>query len=218
MSNPAFSTLTGVMEIAMNKILSLDPGYQDKLKTISGSVIAISFTDWEMHLFLLPDDHQFTVLSTYEGEVDVKLCGKSWDFFHMGINQSSSPATPVVNSNIRFEGDVATGQKFAQLFSELNIDWEESLADVTGDIIAHRTANIARQAGSWLKEIFNTSQENVTEYLQEELRVTPTKIEIENFYDDLADLRADAERILAKFQLLDQTLNNSSNQADDINK
>lgn len=205
------------MEIAMNKILPLDPAYQDKLTIISGKVIAISFTDWQMHLFLLPDTHQFTVLSAFEGEVDVKLSGKSWDFFHMGISQHASASTPVLDSNIRFEGDLATGQKFAQLFAELNIDWEEALADIMGDILAHRTANVARHTASWLKEIFDTSVENFTEYLQEELRVTPAKIEFENFYNDLADLRADSERILARFELLVARINNSSNQQDEIN-
>ena len=192
----------------MNKVLPLDPGYREKLSAISGKVIALSFTDWQTQLFFLPDDHQFTILSSYEGEADVKLSGNSWDFFHMGINQHLSAETTVVDNNIHFQGNISVGQKFAQLFGELNIDWEEALADVMGDIFAHRAANVARHAGNWLKEVFGTTQENINEYLQEELRITPARIEIENFYDDLADLRADSERLLARFQLLSANLSN----------
>ena len=194
------------MEIAMNKVLPLDPGYQEKLQGIAGRVIAISFTDLDVQLYFLPNDTQFTILTSYEGDADVKLSGTSWDFFHMGVNQQSSTTPPVIDSNIHFEGNVAIGQKFAQLFSELNIDWEEALADIMGDIFAHRATNAARQAGSWLKDIFNSTQDNLSEYIQEEVRLTPAKIEIENFYDDLADLRADTDRILARFQSIKDKL------------
>ncbi len=194
------------MEIAMNKVLPLDSGYQEKLQGIAGRVIAISFTDLDIQLYFLPNETQFTILTSFEGDADVKLSGTSWDFFHMGVNQQSSTSPPVIDSNIHFEGNVAIGQKFAQLFSELNIDWEEALADIMGDIFAHRAANAARQAGSWFKNIFNTTQGNLSEYIQEEIRITPAKIEIENFYDDLADLRADTDRMLARFQSIKDKL------------
>ena len=190
----------------MNRVLPLDPGFREKLKDLAGRVIAISFTDWQMQLFFLPDEYQFTVLATYNGKVNVKLSGNSWEFFRMGINKHLSTSTTDVDSNIHFEGDVSTGQKFEKLFAELNIDWEEALADVMGDIVAHRAANVARHAGSWFKEIFVTTQENVSEYLQEELQITPSKIEIENFYADLADLMADSEQLAGRFQLLEKSL------------
>ena len=215
MSNPLFGAIAGIMEITINRVITLDPSYQEKLNPIAGRVIALSFTDWQQELFFLPDENQFVVLSEYQGNADVKLSGNSWDFFHLGINQQSSDAAQIIDSNIHFEGKVSVGQQFAQLFSELNIDWEEALAEVTGDIIAHRTANIIRQAGGWLTEVFTSTQNNLGEYLQEELRVTPAKIEIENFYDDLADLRADSARILARFKLLENKITNASNLADD---
>ena len=123
---------------------------------------------------------------------------------------------PIYDNNIRFEGNVAIGQKFAQLFGELNIDWEEALSDVMGDIFAHRTANATRHAGNWLKEVLVTTQENITEYLQEELQVTPATIELENFYDDLADLRADSVRLLARFNNLEEQLINASKPPDNL--
>lgn len=164
-----------------------------------------------MQLFFLPDDCQFTVLSSFEGDADVKLSGNSWDFFQMGIKQHSNNSTTPDNSNIHFEGNITIGQNFVSLFSELNIDWEEALADVMGDIFAHRAANVARHAGNWLKEILTTNQENASEYFQKELRITPTKIEIDNFYNDIADICSDSEQLLDRFQLL----KNQSEQSQD---
>ncbi len=194
------STLAGAVEISLNRVLPLDPSYQAKLKTISGRVIAIVLTDWNVELFFLPDEHQITVLSSYEGKPNVKLMGKSWDFFSMGISQFIDESEMTSDSGIHFEGDVATGQKFEQLFKGLNIDWEEALSDVTGDIFAHQAAHIAKKAGAWFKEIFENTQDNLGEYVQEELRLTPTKIEVENFFDDLSELENRANNLIERFQ------------------
>jgi ubiquinone biosynthesis protein UbiJ len=197
--NTLHSTFTGIIEIAINKVLPLDPDYQQKMKRLAGRVVAIFFTDLELQIYFIADTEQFTVLSSYEGIPDVKLSGKSWDFFHMGINNHNSRKTNF-DSNIHFEGDVATGQNFAELFAELNIDWEEALADVTGDIFAHQATNFARQAGSWLKNILSNSQDNLSEYMQEEIRITPTKVEIENFFDDINILKDDADKLSEQFK------------------
>lgn len=203
--NNLHSTFTGIIEIAINKVLPLDPDYKQKMDRLAGRVVALFFTDLEFQIYFIADVEQFTVLSSYEGKPDVKLSGKSWDFFHMGINNHNSGKTNLgsnfhFDSNIHFEGDVATGQNFAELFAGLNIDWEEALADVTGDIFAHQATNFARQAGSWLKDVLSNSQDNLSEYMQEEIRITPTKIEIENFFDDINILKDDADKLKEQFK------------------
>ena len=197
--NTLHSTLTGIIEIAINKVLPLDPDYQQKMKRLAGRVVAIYFTDLELQIYFIADEEQFTVLSSYVGKADVKLSGKSWDFFHMGINNHNSGKTNL-DSNIHFEGDVVTGQNFAQLFAELNIDWEEALADVTGDIFAHQATKLGRHVGNWLKDVLSNSQDNLSEYMQEEIRITPTKIEIENFFDDINILKEDADKLSEQFK------------------
>jgi len=197
----------------MNKVLPLDPDSQQKMKDLAGRVVALFFTDLEVQLYFLADNNQFTVLSSYEGKPDVKLSGKSWDFFHMGINNHNSGTTDF-DSNIHFDGDVATGQRFAKLFAELNIDWEEALADVTGDIFAHQATNFARHAGGWLKDVLSSGQDNLREYMQEEIRVTPTKIEIENFFDDINMLKDDTDMFIAKFERFEKQSSNKNHPKD----
>lgn len=218
MKNSFHTTLAAAIEITMNRVLPLDPGYQEKLQGLSGRIIEVSLTDWQLQLFLLPNDYQFTVLTDFEGKPHVKLSGSSWDFFHMGLNQHSTTSSTVIESNIHFEGDVATGQKFAQLFAAMNIDWEEALADITGDIFAHRIAAFARETTSWLKDIIDSSQDNFGEYLHEELRLTPAKIEAENFYEDISDLVADSNRLRERFLSLVEASDNIDRQLDAADK
>jgi len=190
----------------MNRVLPLDPDYQTKLKDLRGRVVGIFFTDLDLPLYFLANENQFTVLCEYQGKPDVKLSGKSWDFFHLGMDNRGTDTSVSFDNSIHFEGDVATGQKFAQLFAELNIDWEEALADITGDIFAHQAVNVARHAGSWLKEVLTSSQDNLSEYFQEEIRITPSKIETENFIDDINIIKDDAEQLITKFEQLFKNL------------
>ena len=198
------SELAGLIEIALNRAIRLDPSIDKKLSTLSGKLIAVTLSDWESTLYYHFQKTSIVVLTDTEREVDVQMTGTSWDFFQLGtdfiLEQSSGLG------KVRFEGDIQTGQAFQKFFQELDIDWEEALADILGDVLAHRAAQLIKQAGSFLTELFKETSQNAAEYAQEELRVTPSKIEMENFIEDVADLRADAERLAARFERLKQKL------------
>ena len=102
------------------------------------------------------------------------------------------------NDKIKISGDVELGQHVKQLFDEIDIDWEGHLAQFTGDIIAHNVGSIIRR-GLAFKEQLNTSiRLDLSEYLQEELRVFPPKEEIEDFFNDIDELSLSVERLDAK--------------------
>jgi len=200
LSSTIKSSLAGAIEISLNKVLPFDPDYINKLASINNKVINICLLDWQLQLFFLPQEYSFLVLSSYQGESDVKLEGNSWDFFSLGIHQISNKDGPELQSNIRFEGDISTGQKFETLFKSLNIDWEEILATSTDDFFAHHATRAVKKANRWFSDFFQSSQENFSEYIREEVRITPSKIEVMNFYDDLKELEAKAERLLQRSQ------------------
>ena len=54
----------------------------------------------------------------------------------------------------------------------------------------------------WLQHARLTLEMDLSEYLQEELRLVPTRIEIENLLEDITRLGMDAERLEARLQRL----------------
>ena len=87
----------------------------------------------------------------------------------------------------------------------MDIDWEEQLSKLTGDVIAHQLGNGARRIGTLLKHGRRTLQQDIGEYLQEELRVLPSRIETENFSSDVTRLSIDADRLAARIRRLQDT-------------
>lgn len=206
MSKPYHGTLAGVIEIAMNRVIQLDPESLEKLQGIAGRVIAIELTDWQMQLFFLPDEYRFSILTSLNNKPDVKLRGKSHDFFRMGVNKHFLDSSRVLETNIHYEGDVVTGQKFEQLFGELKINWEDVLADVVDESFAHNVSRVVHHAGNLLKDIFGVTEDNAGDCLKKELIKAPSKAEFQSFSSELDKLTSDTQQLMTRFERIKQQL------------
>jgi ubiquinone biosynthesis protein UbiJ len=94
-------------------------------------------------------------------------------------------------------------QKFRDLLSESQPDFEEELARTIGDVAARRVANVARDVFDWGRKAAGSFTGSVVEYLQEEGRDLPTRTEAEEFLADVDRLRDDAERLEARLARLE---------------
>ncbi|HYF97705.1 MAG TPA: hypothetical protein VD770_01850, partial [Coxiellaceae bacterium] len=69
------------------------------------------------------------------------------------------------------------------------------LSKFIGDTLAYQVMQKARGTFKWLKQSFDTVCGNTQEYLQEEARFTPSAAEVEDFYQAVATLRDDVDRV-----------------------
>jgi ubiquinone biosynthesis protein UbiJ len=77
-------------------------------------------------------------------------------------------------------------------------DLEEQLSHLAGDVVAHRIGGTVRIARAWSKQAVSALGMNTTEYLQEESRQVPTRVEVEGFFAEIERLRDAAERVAAR--------------------
>jgi ubiquinone biosynthesis protein UbiJ len=104
---------------------------------------------------------------------------------------------------IRIEGDAETAQKFRELLTLVRPDFEEELARVLGDVAAHRIASLARGLLGWGRSTADSVATNLVEFLQEEGRDLPTRVEVDEFLEGVDRLRDDAERLEARIARLE---------------
>ncbi|NIW23576.1 MAG: hypothetical protein GWN29_02945 [Gammaproteobacteria bacterium] len=81
-------------------------------------------------------------------------------------------------------------------------DLEEELARLTGDVIAHEVARVARSGRAWTDRALDALTLNTAEYLQEESRDLPARHEAEGFFRDVERIRDDVERALERARRL----------------
>jgi ubiquinone biosynthesis protein UbiJ len=112
----------------------------------------------------------------------------------------SSKARSLFHDKVRISGDVEVGQNVKKLFDELQIDWEGHLAHFTGDVVAHQLGTLVRKGRKVKAQLQDTFCQNVSEHLQEELRLLPSHQELEDFYQDVDDLSLAVDRLQARLK------------------
>ena len=192
-------TAYAVLEVVLNRYLRLDPTALQRLAPLSGRLIRLEIKGLDVDVFLLPHTEGLQVYAEFDGEPDCTLSGTPLGFVRLG---SGEHADRLFDGTVDIRGDTEIGQQFGEVLADLDIDWEEQLSRLTGDVVAHQVGRAARAAGRWGREVGQTLTQDLQEYLQEEVRLLPTRIENKEFADAVDALRDDLERLEARIQRL----------------
>ncbi len=193
------SVATG-LEIALNRYLDLDPVVHERLAELDGRLIALQLNGLDLRILLRAGREGISVLNDSGQTADTVLHGGPLGMTRLGLGGNT--AGTLFSGAVEIEGDVETGQAFKAILDEMEIDWEEQLSRLTGDVMAHQLGNVARRSGSLLAHGRNTLMQDLSEYLQEELSVLPARIEVDNFIDDVSRLGMAMDRLEARLARL----------------
>jgi len=200
MSTPAL--LSAALESALDLYLRQDPDALRQCATLQDKVIAVNLTGTDFTLYFLPDAEGVKVLTFYEGEPDTFLRGTPAGFARLAIEAREDA---LFHGAVEISGDTETGQHFQDILAGVDWDWEEQLSKLTGDTVAHQVGELVRKGRKWLGGTSETLQQDLSEYLQEESRLLPTRIELNEFLDDVDQLRSDTDRLSARVERLLKT-------------
>jgi ubiquinone biosynthesis protein UbiJ len=190
--------MNAMLEKICNGYLRLDAESRHNLKPLQGKIVKIYLVDWNWQSYWLFTANHIQIITNYQGTPDTAIQGSLPDFLrtlHASANNISS------FSALEIQGDIEVAQQLQLLLRKIEIDWEELLSHYTGDLVAHYFGGQVRRIVKWGKSTANHFQQNMTEYLHEELRYFPSAAEVEDFYEDVTTLRHDVERLLARMQL-----------------
>lgn len=184
------------LQKAMNHALSLDESMPAKLATLDERVLKMIITPLNISFYLKFTKEGIILTDVYEGVIDTTIESSPIGLIRLSFLPASKVRS-LFNENIKISGDVELGQKVKQLFDQIDIDWEGHLAQFTGDAIAYQLGSFVR-AGLTFKQNLNQSiRQNMTDYLQEEIRAFPSREEINDFFNDVDELSMQVERLAA---------------------
>ncbi len=184
------------LEEAFNRYIALDQAAAEQLLHLHGQVIAFDVVGLGLVLYLIPGPGGLQILSEYEGTPDCRLRGTPIALAHMGNLQANSEQ--LFSGTVEISGDTELAHQFGKIIGGMEGDWEELLSHYTGDIVAHEVGKLFRSTGHWGRRSMDTLGLDIQEYLHEELRLLPVKLEIEAFMNDVDTLRDDGERLQAR--------------------
>lgn len=179
-----------LLELALNQALQLDPMSLAALAELDDKVIAVD--SGLIRAYLLPHAQGIHLLAEYEGAADVSISGPPFTLLRLVQSRDSSLLS---SDELQVEGDLRVAQRLMHVFAHLDIDWEEHLARRIGDQPAHWLGRGVQRLQNWQRESREAWQENLIEYIQEELRWLPPSEEVNAFMHDVDELRADVDRL-----------------------
>ncbi|MBD3652555.1 SCP2 sterol-binding domain-containing protein [Kangiella sp.] len=200
------SLFTPAIEMIINQAVKLDPDAQSRLASLEGKIIKVTLTDLNASFYIVIEDSLILVKAELDKQANAELTGSSSSFFNLALNEKGSDS--IFKGEVHFAGEIGTAQNFQNFFKQLDIDWEEHLAKYTGDIVAHQLISGSKTVTGWLQKTVTSAQQNLSEYIRFEAKLSPASIELENFYDAIADLKSDSERLKQKVERLSQKLAN----------
>lgn len=184
------------LQKAINKALQLDEQMPEKIQKLDNKTLEMIIAPLNVNFFIHFKDGEIHLLDHYEGRADTIIHSNPIGLIRLSLLPASK-ARSLFNDKIRMSGDSELGQEVKKLFDEMDIDWEGHLAHFTGDVVAHQIGSFVRKGMNFKKHFDDSMRQNVTEYLQEELRVVPSKNELEDFYAEVDELSLSTERLQA---------------------
>ena len=193
------SSLLAAAEIGGNRLLAFDETALAGCREMQGHCISIEITDLDFRLYCHPGDWGIRLSRNAPArEVDATISGRLMALVNLA-SQDDKISTSI-QERVNFSGNVSLAQKLQRILAGLDIDWEEVLAQQTGDVVAVQLNQQLRRFGDWFRQSADSVLLTSSEYLREEARLSPTQVEFEAFQSQLTELRHDVARAEARLQ------------------
>ena len=184
------------LQFAINQALQLDPQMSEKLQPFDHKVIEMVISPLAVRFYLRFLEGNIYLNKDTLTPADTIIHTSPIGLIRLSFLPSSKMRS-LFNDNIRISGDLELGQALKKVFDEIDIDWEGHLAHFTGDVAAYHLGNIFRKGISAQEKCVEYLKQSTHDYLIHEIHMTPSKQELEVFYEDVDELRLRAERLLA---------------------
>ena len=188
------------LEKAINAWLALDEDNQQRLAALEGKVIALTVSIPEISFYFIAEPPVLHVQSFTDTESDTHIIGSPIALTKMSMQENNTD--DLFSGDVQIHGDTATAQAFQELLSGSGIDWEEHLSHVIGDVAAHSIGRNVRQGRQWATAARDTIEQDVAEYLKNEIQLLPQPDDVRHWLADVDTLRNDVERLAARIQRL----------------
>ncbi|MCB1706775.1 MAG: SCP2 sterol-binding domain-containing protein [Halioglobus sp.] len=192
------------LEAALNRALALSPHSVTELARLDGCVFALHCTAPPLSFYLHPGTNGIRLTGFHHGPVTTSIKGEAGDFTELAT--ASDPTATLINGGLEMEGDSGPLIELQGILSGLDIDWEAPLVDTLGDVAGHQLAQALRHTFAWGRQASASLARQLDEFIHEEARLSPPRLEVEDFYRDVRELEQRVDRLQSRTERLRQRL------------
>ena len=194
--------------LIINSALAHDEVSLRALGELSGTKVQIISHSPQFTIYLKIYADQITLSNEGDIEQTITLSG-SLVALVSGLFDADEIST-LYGTGITANGDTGVLKKLNKLMAGLNIDWEAAVGKLIGPMPAHLVTNAVSKIRPAIFKNKRRICEIAIEVAQEEFRLTPTKVEFDNFSEEIQLLSSRVDRLEAHFNSTRRTLKNDS--------
>ena len=201
------------VEDLLNRVLAKDSYLQSRLKTFLGKSLQIAVHPPGTTVTVLFEQDRIRLLSSPAELLDIEITasirGNVSELLPLLIEKPDR--RPLSNPAITITGDINFIQDIYASLHNLDIDWEDYLAPMLGNLITNELSQFGKDLQDWTQQVSSNMKRNVDEYLKEEERIFPKKEQLKDFSEELERLKLKIDRVKAKFNVLYERLDRLNN-------
>jgi ubiquinone biosynthesis protein UbiJ len=192
------------LEAALNRALALSPHSLAELAQLDDCVFALHCTSPALSFYLHPGAQGIRLTGFHRGPITTSITGAAADFTELAT--AKDPTATLINGGLELEGDSAPLIELQHILAGLDVDWEAPLVDSLGDVAGHQLAQVLRSVFDWGKQASTSLSRQIGEFIHEEARLSPPRLETEDFYRDVQELVQRVDRLESRTERLRQRL------------
>jgi len=189
-------------ERILNRNIAGSSRARAQLAELDGRSLELRFAATPLRIRLAASKDALAVAPAGEAPADAVIEGTPLSFLRLA---SGDAAKSIRAGGMDVKGDAEIAEGFRRLLEAARPDLEEELSRITGDAAAHYAARFAREALDFGRRAGDTFARNVAEYLSEESRDVPVRIEVEEFLDGVDRLREAVDRFEARVSAVERS-------------
>jgi ubiquinone biosynthesis protein UbiJ len=189
------------LELMVNQVLALDAASSKRLGALEGQTLAVEVKQPSFTFYVQIYGNKLHLSPRFEAEPTTTLTGSAVALAGLLIQGES--LTNLRAHKLELRGSIAFAQQLQTLLRDLSIDWEFHLSRLVGDIPTQAMAEGMRGVSTYARRTTQRIGDDLRDFLLEESRLLPSPAELDAFYQRIAVLNLDVDRVEARLALLE---------------
>ncbi len=196
---PLFTVADKLFQLLQKGLTQLDPALFTPLEDHLGKTVCIHLAHFPALYFEI-QKNGLLLCQNPPSHIDTTFEGTLTAFLEMVL--SKKPHT----KGLHIRGDMACAKALYDAWQYSDWDFENQLAKIVGDTLAHTICQGLRQSHAFMLKTYENRKQDTADYLQNEKGILVSPLESEDLYAKISRLRDDVERFAVKIHLLEQLI------------
>jgi ubiquinone biosynthesis protein UbiJ len=183
------------LEATLNRHIAASGRARALLAELEGRSMELRFAATPLRIRLAAATGTLAVRPAAGEAADAVIEGTPLSFLRLAAGDA---ARSIRAGGMDVQGDAEIAEGFRRLLDAARPDLEEELSRLTGDAAAHHLARFAREAADFGRRAADILARDVSEFLTEESRDLPARIEVDEFLEAVDRLREAVDRLEAR--------------------